>query len=200
MAMTENQMQMKNSTLVKQAKIMNVNTKVEINPFYSGFNTFKITFTDPSGKPYTKVTGAELIFKNEKADIGPIVVTMKKIQPNIFAVGTFIGLPGEWNIAIAAQRQADYDLNYAFTSKVTSAPTTSSQSSNSGMQMSTGVGTNSNSSNPSNSQNQETIPKFDSFAILAIILSVLLGIISWYTYRRSKHDLKAAVDRFEGGQ
>ncbi|HEY7078115.1 MAG TPA: CopD family protein, partial [Nitrososphaeraceae archaeon] len=105
MPMTGNQMQTKNSTLVKEAKIMNVNTKIEINPFYSGFNTFKITFTDLSGKPYTKVTGAELIFKNEKADIGPIVGTMKKIQPNVFTIGTFIGLPGEWNIALAAQRQ-----------------------------------------------------------------------------------------------
>ena len=133
MAMTGNQMQMKNSTLVKQAKIMNVNTKIEINPFYSGFNTFKITFTDPNGKPYTKITGAEMIFKNEKADIGPIVVTMKKLQPNIFAVGTFIGLPGEWNIAMAAQRQADYDLNYAFTSKITNAP----QHSNANMKMGT---------------------------------------------------------------
>jgi hypothetical protein len=202
MVMPENQMQTKNSTLVKQAKIMDVNTKVEINPFYSGFNTFKITFTDPSGKPYTKVTDAELIFKNEKADIGPIVVTMKKIQPNIFTVGTFIGLPGEWNIAMAAQRQADYDLNYDFTSKVTNAPTssTSSQTSNANMQMQMtnggAVGTNTN--NPINSHNQETMPKFDSFAILALILSILLGIMSWYTYQKSKQDLKLAIDKFEG--
>jgi len=195
MTMTENQMQMKNSTLVKQVKILNVNTKIEINPFYSGFNTFKITFTDPSGKPYTKVTGAELIFKNEKADIGPIVVTMKKIQPSIFAVGTFIGLSGEWNIAMAAQRQADYDLNYAFTSKVTNAP----QHSNANMKMGT-TSNNNNNDDMLNSQTQEQLPKFDSFAVLAIILSILLGITSWYTYRRSKHDLKAAVDRFEEGQ
>jgi uncharacterized membrane protein len=188
MAMTENQMQMKNSTLVKQAKIMNVNTKVEINPFYSGFNTFKITFTDPNGKPYNKVTGAELIFKNDKADIGPIVVTMKKIKPNIFAVGTFIGLPGEWNIAMAAQRQADYDLNYAFTSKITT-----------NMKMGT-TSNNNNNDNIPNSQTQEQLPKFDSFAVLAIILSVLLGIISWYTYRRSKQDLKVVIDKFEGDQ
>jgi putative copper export protein len=194
MAMTENQMQMKNSTLVKQAKILNVSTKIEINPFYSGYNTFKISFTDPNGKPYNKVTGAEMIFKNEKADIGPIVVTMKKIQPNIFAVGTFIGLPGEWNIAMAAQRQADYDLNYAFTSKITNAP----QHSNANMNM--GNTSNNNNDNMLNSQAQEQLPKFDSFAVLAIILSVLLGIISWYTYRRSKQDLKAAIDRFEGGQ
>ncbi len=132
MAMTGSQMQMKNSTYVKQVNIMNVNTKIEINPFYSGFNTFKITFTDPNGKPYAKVTGAELIFKNEKADIGPIVVTMHKIQPNIFTVGAFIGLPGEWNVAMAAQRQGDYDLNYAFTSKITNAP---HQASNTNMKM-----------------------------------------------------------------
>jgi putative copper export protein len=195
MAMTENQMQMKNSTLVKQSTIMNVNTKIEINPFYSGFNTFKITFTDPNGKPYTKITGAEMIFKNEKADIGPIVVTMKKIQPNIFAVGTFIGLPGEWNIAMAAQRQADYDLNYAFASKITNAP----QPSNTNMNM----GSTSNDNNNNNiltTQNQEQLPKLDSFAILAMILSILLGIISWYTYQRSKQDLKLTIDRIEGGQ
>lgn len=195
MAMTENQMQMKNSTLVKQAKILNVNTKIEINPFYSGFNTFKISFTDPSGKPYTKVTGAEMIFKNEEADIGPIVVTMKKLQPNIFAIGAFIGLPGEWNIAMAAQRQADYDLNYAFTSKITNAP----QHSNANMKMSN-TSSNNNNDNILNSQTQGQLPKFDSFAILAIILSILLGIISWYTYRRSKQDLKVAINRFEGGQ
>jgi hypothetical protein len=206
MAMPDGQMQTKNSTLVKQTTIMNVNTKLEINPFYSGFNTFKITFTEPSSKPYTKVTGAELIFKNEKADIGPIVVTMKKIHPNVFSVGTFIGLPGEWNIALAAQRQADYDLNYAFTSKVTNAPSSStrSQTSNANMQMQmqmnsgSSVGTNTN--NHINSQNQEAMPKFDSFAILAIILSAILGIISWYTYRKSKEDLKLLIDRFEGGR
>jgi hypothetical protein len=208
MPMTGNQMQTKNSTLVKQVKIMNVNAKIEINPFYSGFNTFKITFTDPSGKPYTKVTGTELIFKNEKADIGPIVVTMKKLQPNIFIVGTFIGLPGEWNIALSAQRQADYDLNYDFTSAVANTPPTSTSApsppSNANMKIgasNTGTAGNNNNNIPSNSQNQETVSKFDSFAfgVFAIILSVLLGIISWYTYQRSKQDLRIAIDRFEGG-
>jgi copper transport protein len=36
--------QVKNSTYVKETTIMNVNTKIEINPFYSGFNTFKVSF------------------------------------------------------------------------------------------------------------------------------------------------------------
>ena len=191
MAMTGSQVQMKNSTYVKQVNIMNVNTKIEINPFYSGFNTFKITFTDPNGKPYTKISDAEMIFKNEQADIGPIVATMNKIQPNIFTVtGGFIGQPGEWNVAMAAQRQADYDLNYAFNSKITNAP---HQASNTNMKMASS----SSNDNISNSQNQEQMPKFDSFTLLAIILSVILGIISWYTYKRSKQDLKNTIDRFE---
>ena len=65
--------------------------------------------------------------------------------------------------------------------------------------MKMGNSVNTNNNDLSNSQNQEPMPKFDSFAILAIILSVLLGIISWYTYQRSKQDLKVAIDRFEGG-
>ncbi|HEY7082852.1 MAG TPA: hypothetical protein VH500_24435, partial [Nitrososphaeraceae archaeon] len=203
MAMSGNQMQMqrqtKNSTLVKEVKLTNVNAKIEINPFHSGFNTFKITFTDPSDKQYTKVTAAEMVFKNDKADIGPITANLNKIQPNVFAVtGGYIGQQGEWNIAFAAQRQADYDLNYDFTSKVANAPSasTSSPSSNTNMKMGSSMGTN---NNLNNLQNQEPLPKFDSFAILAIVLSLILGIISWYTYQRSKQDLKVAIDRFEGG-
>jgi hypothetical protein len=48
---------------------MNVNTKIEINPFYAGFNTFKVTFTDAAGKPYTKVSSTEIVFSNAAADI-----------------------------------------------------------------------------------------------------------------------------------
>ena len=63
MAMTGNQMQMKNSTLVKQVKIMNVNTKIEINPFHPGLTRLRSTFTDLNGKPYTKVTGCRNDFQ-----------------------------------------------------------------------------------------------------------------------------------------
>ena len=45
----------KNNSYVKEVKILNVNTKIEINPFHSGFNTFKITFTDADGKPYSNI-------------------------------------------------------------------------------------------------------------------------------------------------
>ena len=54
----------KNSTFVTQQNVLNVKTKIEINPFYSGFNVFKVTFTDTAGKPYTKVSTTEIVFSN----------------------------------------------------------------------------------------------------------------------------------------
>ncbi len=35
-----------NNSYSNEVKIMNTNAKIQINPFYTGFNTFKITFTD----------------------------------------------------------------------------------------------------------------------------------------------------------
>ena len=102
---------------------MNVNTKIEINPFYSGFNIFKVTFTDAAGKPYTKVSSTELTFTNTVADISNEVANLQKIGPGVYSVtGGYLSQPGEWDIALAAQRVQDLDLNYEFAAKVTNAP------------------------------------------------------------------------------
>ena len=94
---------MKNNTYTTQTKIMNVNTKMEINPFYAGFNFFKVTFTDANGKPYTKVSTAEITFNNYALDIGPIVANLQRIGPGVFSVtGGYMSQPGEWDIALAA--------------------------------------------------------------------------------------------------
>ncbi|MGA9153948.1 MAG: CopD family protein, partial [Candidatus Nitrosopolaris sp.] len=109
----------KNSTFVTQQNILNVNTKIEINPFYSGFNVFKVTFTDAAGKPYTKVSTTEIVFGNTAADISNVVANLQKMGPGVFSVtGAYISQPGEWDIALSAQRVQDLDLNYAFTAKV----------------------------------------------------------------------------------
>ena len=106
-SMSMNDMSMsnlKNSSYVKEVKILNVTTKIEINPFYSGFNTFKITFTDSNGQPYSKILTVRMIFKNDQADIGPIIAKLNQISPGIYAItGGYISQPGEWNVAIAAQ-------------------------------------------------------------------------------------------------
>jgi methionine-rich copper-binding protein CopC len=110
----------KNNTYAIQTKIMNVNTKLEINPFYAGFNTFKVTFTDAAGKPYTKVSSAEIVFNNAAADITNEVANLQKIRPGVFSVtGGYISQPGEWDMALSAQRLQALDLYYEFTAKVT---------------------------------------------------------------------------------
>jgi methionine-rich copper-binding protein CopC len=110
----------KNNTYAIQTKITDVNTKIEINPFYAGFNTFKVTFTDAAGKPYTKVTSAEIVFNNAAADITNEVANLQKIRPGVFSVtGGYISQPGDWDMALSAQRLQALDLYYEFTAKVT---------------------------------------------------------------------------------
>ena len=189
---------LKNSTHVKQTNIMNVNTKIEVNPFYSGFNTFKISFTDSKGKPYTKVSSVEMTFRNDQADIGPIVANLNQIRPGVYAVtGAYISQPGQWDITMAAQRPADYDLNYKFNSKIAVAPTSSAaQTANSG---NTPTATNSSPStnSPNNNIQEPPPPALDSFAWLAIGLAAGVGLVSGYSYKRSKQDLRRTIEMLE---
>lgn len=164
-----------NTSYIKETKILNVDTRLEISPFKSGFNTFKVSFIDPNGKPYSKISAVRMIFKNDQADIGPITVNLKKITPGIYSItGGYLSQPGEWNIALAAQRPSDYDLNYRFTSTV------NQPNNDTGMDpLSTATKTNI----------QTHMPPFDGFAILIIALSVLVGIGSAYFYKKSKQEL-----------
>src|SRR5215469_224368 len=163
----------KNSTYTIQTKIMNVKTKIEINPFYSGFNTFKVRFTDAAGKPYTKVSTAEIVFGNAAADISNVVANLQKIRPGVFSVtGANISQPGEWDISLSAQRVQDFDLNYEFTAKVTNSP--------SAPQTTAAV---SQTTNANNNSMQEPPPRFDSFAGIAIALAVAVVVGSTFYYR-----------------
>ena len=162
---------------------MNVNTKIEINPFYSGFNVFKVTFTDTAGKPYTKVSTTEIVFSNTAADISNVVANLQKIGPGVFSVtGAYISQPGEWDIALAAQRVQDLDLNYEFTAKVTNAPSAPQSS-----------GAVNQPPNTNNSM-QEPSPRFDSFAWLVIGLAAAVIFGSAFYYRRSKQELRRTVE------
>jgi acyl-CoA synthetase (AMP-forming)/AMP-acid ligase II len=187
----------KNNSYVKEVKILNVNTKIEINPFHSGFNTFKITFTDAYGKPYSNLSTVRMIFKNVQADIGPISTSLKPVSAGAYTItGGYISQPGEWNIAIAAQRPSDYDLNYRFTSNVNDTSTgvisdaSSSTDGNSNTNMEMG-------SMSSNNGIQEPMPLFDSFAMITIVLATIVGGGSFYFYKRSKRELKKTLELLE---
>ena len=183
----------KNNSYVKEVKILNVNTKIEINPFYSGFNTFKITFTDTNGQPYSKILTVQMIFKNDQADIGPITTKLSKVSPGVYAVrGGYISQPGEWNVAMAAQRPSDYDLNYKFNPTVNSSSSTSTTSSH---PTQTSISSN-NTDKISNMNNTDSrfIPVLDSFTLLAIILAVIIGITSYYFNKKSKEKLSKTIE------
>lgn len=176
-------MPVKNNTYVKATTITNVNTKTEINPFYSGFNTFKISFTDARGKPYTKVSSVEMVFRNDQANIGPIIANLNQTSPGVYAVtGGYLSQPGQWDVSMAAQRLNDYDLNYKLTLNVAAAaPATPSSVTQTG-----------------NTSIQEVpSPKLDSFALLAIGLAIVVGIISAYSYKRSNSELRKIIQMLE---
>ena len=180
-----------NSSYVKEVKILNVNTKIEINPFQSSFNTFKITFTAADGKPYSNLSNVRMIFKNEQADIGPITTSLKPVSTSVYTItGGYISQPGEWNIAIAAQRPSDYDLNYRFTSIVNDTSTgivsgaSSSTDGNSNANMELG-------SMSSNNGIQERMPVFDSFTVITIVLAIIVGVgIFIFTKEANKNSRK----------
>lgn len=103
--------------------------------------------------------------------------------PGVFSVtGAYISQPGEWDIALSAQRVQDLDLNYAFTAKVTNAPSTPQS-----------TGAVSQTANTNNNM-QESPPRFDSFAWLAIVLAVAVIFGSAFYYRRSKQELRKTVE------
>jgi len=196
---------LQNNSYVKEVNILNVTTKLEINPFYSGFNTFKITFTDSHKEPYSNISTVRMIFKNEQADIGPITKKLNQISPGIYAItGGYISQPGEWNIAMAAQRPSNYDLNYKFISIINSSLTD--------MSTITDIKTNDNNNISRNEQGKiiknidtnnsmnmdklatQTIDVSNPFTLSAITLAVVIGLTSFSFYKKSKQKLRTTID------
>ena len=89
--------QLQNNSFTKEEKIMDTNTKIQINPFHTGFNTFKVTFTGADGKPAQNISNVILQFTNDAADIGPIVVPLNKISEGVFSIfGGYLSQQGNW--------------------------------------------------------------------------------------------------------
>jgi hypothetical protein len=174
----------KNNTYIKETTMMNVNTKIEITPFYSGFNTFKVSFTDTQDKPYTKVSSVTMAFRNDQAGIGPIAANFNQSGPGTYTItGGYLSQPGQWDISMAAQRVNDYDLNYKLTLNVTAAPYATSSVTHTG--------------NNNNNIQEAPPPKIDSFTYLAIGLAIAVGAFSMYSYNRSKYELRKTIQMLE---
>ena len=197
-----------NNSYLNNVKILDTNTKTEINPLYAGFNTFKITFTGMDGKPAKNISNVVMQFTNDQANIGPIVVNLKKISEGVYSIfGGYLSQKGNWSVQTTAQRTGAYDLNNEFNVNIQSPPLLSSttnaslsslkttlSSSQQQQQQKSSLG----SVNSNNSMNQsESPPSFDSFAILAFVLSVLVISASAYFFKKSKQQLKETTDMFE---
>jgi putative copper export protein/methionine-rich copper-binding protein CopC len=185
-----------NSSYTNDVKIMDTNTKLQINPFYAGFNTFKLTFTGADGKPAKDVSNVILQFTNDEADIGPIVVTLNKISDGTYSTfGGYLSQKGNWTIQLTAQRVNAYDLNNEFDVTVKQKPLLSPVSSLSSL---SNISSTSTATGNTNTMNQpESAPSFDSFAILAIILSGLVIFGSAYYFKKSKQQLQQTLKMFE---
>jgi putative copper export protein len=196
---------LKNNSYVKEVNILNVTTKLEINPFHSGLNTFKITFTDSHKEPYSNISTVRMIFKNEQEDIGPVTKKLNQISPGIYVItGGYISQPGEWNIAMAAQRPSNYDLNYKFTSILNSSSTDMSTTTNTKTNDNNNISRNEQGKiiknmDTNNSMNidklaTQTIGVSNPFTLSAITLAVVIGLVSFYFYKKSKQKLRTTID------
>jgi copper transport protein len=194
-----------NNSYSNDVKIMNTNTKIQINPFYTGFNTFKISFTDMDGKPVENISNVIMQFTNDQADIGPIVVNLNKINEGVYSIfGGYLSQKGNWNIHLTAQRLNAYDLNYEFDVDLkqkpsslnpiaSSIPTVNGNQSSKPQKLSSLTSIENNST-----MNQsEAPPSFDSFALLAIVLSGLVIFGSAYSFKKCKQQLKETMSMFE---
>ena len=171
----------KDNTYIKETTIMNVNTKIEITPFYSGFNTFKVSFTDTQDKPYTKVSSVTMAFRNDQAGIGPIAANFNQTGPGMYTItGGYLSQPGQWDISMAAQRVSDYDLNYKLTLNVTAVPSATSSVTHTG----------NNNDNNNNSIQESPPPKIDSFTYLAIGLAIAVGALVCIHIREASMNLE----------
>jgi copper transport protein len=199
-----------NNSYTQEAKILDTIEKIEINPFYTGFNTFKVTFSDKDGKPAKNISNVIMRFTNDEANIGPIAVNLDKTNDGVYSTfGGYLSQQGNWNIKITAQRIGAYDINYEFDSNIEKQPPSN---------LTASPLSSANTFPPSNQQQQqqqqkssplsgvdndnkmnppESPPSFDSFALLAIVLSALVIFGSVYSFKKSKQQLKETIAVFE---
>jgi copper transport protein len=189
----------------EQVTISGVDITLEITPFHPGFNTFTVTLSDAvSGSPPQNINAVYLRFTNPEARIGPIVTTLDNTDNggNYSAVGGYLSQTGNWTIDLIVQRIGAYDLNHSFD------VTIGASSSHDNMDMSADMNTQmqdheaETTSTNTDAQVDELEspppPAFDSFAWLAIGLSVAVGVGSVYYFKKSKQQLKNTLKTLEG--
>jgi copper transport protein len=209
------EMGMQNNTMTtpgfsEQATISGVDVTLEITPFHAGFNTFTVTLRDAAtGSPPQNINTVFLRLTNAEARIGPIVTTLNSTDDGsgrYSAVGGYLSQPGNWKIDLIVQRIGAYDLNHSFdvTLGTSSGHETMNMGADTNMHMedheastATTISANTNATEDE-LESPSVPPALDSFAWLAIGLSIAVGAASAYYFRKSKQRLQGTLKTLEG--
>jgi copper transport protein len=209
------EMGMQNTTATpgfsEQATISGVDVTLEITPFHAGFNTFTITLSDAvTGSPPQNINAVYLRFTNPEARIGPIVTTLNSTSDGsnskYSAIGGYLSQTGNWEIDLIVQRIGAYDLNHSFDATLGTSSDHESMNMGTDMNMhiedheaSTATMTSANTNATEDEfESSAARPALDSFAWLAVGLSIAVGAASAYYFRKSKQQLQSTLKTLEG--
>jgi copper transport protein len=195
----------------EQVTVSGVDTTLEIAPFHAGFNTFTVTLSDQAtGSPPQNINAIYLRFTNPEARIGPIVTTLNRTGDGggdrYSAVGGYLSQMGNWEIDLVVQRLGAYDLNHSFEVNLGAMANHQNMDMSTDMNMhgedhEVSTATTSATTNATENELAESPtapPELDSFAWLAIGLSLAVGVGSAYYFRKSKQQLEGTLKRLEG--
>jgi copper transport protein len=198
-----------------QVTISGVDTTLEITPYHAGFNTFTVILHDAAtDSPPQNINAVYLRFTNPEARIGPIVTTLNSTDDGsgrYFSIGGYLSQTGNWEIDLVVQRMGAYDLNHSFEASLEAISDHENMDMSTDMNMhmeaheasnaTTNANTNAieneidpSSSSSSSSSNPSAL---DSFAWLAIGLSIAVGVASAYYFRKSKQQLQSTLNMLE---
>jgi copper transport protein len=188
----------------QEVTISGVDTTLEITPFQAGFNTFTVILPDTAGdsSPTQNINAVFLRFTNPEARIGPIVTILNKTDESgkYSAIGGYLSQTGNWTIDLIVQRIGAYDLNHSFDATIEASPNHENMDMITDMNIQTQHNTSSGSTTNNNAQEAELEsppPAFDSFAWLALGLSVAVGVGSGYYFKKSKQQLEDTLRTLE---
>jgi copper transport protein len=191
----------------EQVTISDVDTTLEITPFHAGFNTFTVRLSDAAtGSPPQNINEVYLRFTNPEARIGPIVTTLNSTDDGsgkYSAIGGYMSQTGNWEIDLVVQRIGAYDLNHSFDAAIGASSDHENMDMGSDMNMrmenhEAAPSTRSDTDIIENELESPSPPAFDSFAWLAIGLSVAVGAGTAYYFRKSKQQLEGTLKTLEG--
>src|ERR671925_1026714 len=184
----------------QEVTISGVDTTFEITPFHAGFNTFTVTLRDTAGSSPQNINAVFLRFTNPEARIGPIVATLDKVDDsgNYSAIGGYLSQNGNWTIDLIVQRVGAYDLNHSFDANIGASSSHDNMDMNMLVQDQPTSASTTDNNNTREAESESAPPAFDSFAWLAIGLSVAVGAGSAYYFKRSKQQLENTLKTLEG--